>query len=51
MLYIAASYNFMQFKGKLIHQTRENGKKPSFKTDFGPFGPNIFFINFTSTTD
>ena len=30
-----------------MNQTRENGKKPNFGPDFGPFGPNsgcqIFF--------
>ena len=36
-----ASYHFMQFQGKLTNQTRENGKKPSFGTDFFPFGPNL----------
>ena len=38
----------MQFQGKLINQTLENGKKPSFGPDFGPFDPNsgrqIFFF-------
>ena len=44
MLYIVESYPCMQFQGKLIHQTRENGKKsPSFGPDFGPFDPNFFF--------
>ena len=38
---IFASYHCMQFQGKLINQTWENGKKPSFRTDFGPFGPNL----------
>ena len=42
MLYIAASYHYMQFQGKLINQTLENGKKTSFRPDFGPFGPNFF---------
>ena len=30
----------MQFQEKLMNQTRENDKKPSFKSDFGPFGTN-----------
>ena len=38
---IVASYNCMQFQGKLMNQTWENGNKPSFKTNFGPFGPNL----------
>ena len=32
---------------KLMNQTWQNGKKPSFRLDFGPFGPNSgcqFFI-------
>ena len=53
MLDIVASFHSMQFQGKLINQTWENGEKPSFGTDFGPFGPNldskIFSINFTLT--
>ena len=28
-----------QFQGKLMNQTWKNGKKPSFGSDFGPFGP------------
>ena len=35
-----------------MNQAWENGKKPSFGTDFGPFGPNldpqIFFMDFIS---
>ena len=31
----------MQFKGKLINQTKENGKKPNFGPDFGPFWPKF----------
>ena len=54
MLDIVASYRCMQFQGKLTNQTWENGKKPSFRADFSPFGPNLdaknFFINFISTT-
>ena len=51
MLYIVASYHFMQFQGKLMNQTWENGKTPSFGLDFGPFDPNlgskfIFFREF-----
>ena len=30
----------MQFWGKLMKQTWENGKKPSFGTSWGPFDPN-----------
>ena len=37
MLYIVASYHCMQFQGKLMNQTCENGKKPSFRPNFGPF--------------
>ena len=53
MFDIVASYHYMQFQGKLTNQTWEKGKKPSFRTNFGTFGPNlgpkIFFIDFTST--
>ena len=53
MLYIVASYHCMQFQEKLINQTWENDKKPSFGPDFGPFGPNLdpkfLFVDFTST--
>ena len=49
MLEIVASYHCMQFQGTLMNQTGENTKKPSFSSDFGPFGPNlghqIFFKN------
>ena len=31
----------MQYQGKLMNQTWENCKKTSFRTDFGPFGPNL----------
>ena len=49
MLDIIASYHFMQFHGKLMKQTWENDKKPTFRPDFGPlpiwpkFGPTNFF--------
>ena len=50
MLYIAATYMYIHFQGKLINQTWENGKKPSLGQDFGPFDPNfvpkIFFRKF-----
>ena len=35
MLDIFESYHCMQIQGKLMNQTLENGKKPSFGTDFG----------------
>ena len=47
MLYIIASYHCMQFQGKLMNLTCENGKKSSFGPDFGRFWPKfglqIFF--------
>ena len=50
MLDVIASYHCMQFQGKLMNQTWENGKIPSFGTDFGPFrlhlGPKTFFHGF-----
>ena len=42
----------MQFKEKLINQTRENDKKLNFGLHFGLFGPNLgpqtFFHEFSS---
>ena len=37
----------MQFPGKLTNQTFENGEKPYFGPNFGPFDPNLalqFFL-------
>ena len=48
MLDIVASYHCMQFRGKLINQTCENSKKPSFGPDFDPFGPNFSHQNLFS---
>ena len=31
----------MQFKGKLMNHTWENGKNPNFGPDFGPFRPKV----------
>ena len=41
MLEIVASYHCMQFQRKLMNQTWENSKKPSFGPDFGPICPNL----------
>ena len=41
MLDINASYHCMQFQGQIMNQTWENDEKPSFRLDFGPFGPNL----------
>ena len=41
MLQIVASYNCMQFQGKLMNKTWENGKKPSFGPNYDPVGPNL----------
>ena len=41
MLEIVASYHCIQFQEKLTSQNWKNGKKPSFGTDFGHFGPNL----------
>ena len=38
---MAARYHCMQFQGKLMNQTLENGKKTSFKPIIGPFGRNL----------
>ena len=51
MLDIVASYQCMQFQGKLMNRTWENCKKLSFGPNFGPnLVPKIFFVGFTSTT-
>ena len=48
MLEIFASYHCMIFQGKLMTQTKENGKKNSFGAWFGLVGPKfmsqIFFF-------
>ena len=41
MLEIVASYHCLQFQEKLTSQNWKNGKKPSFRTDFGHFRPNL----------
>ena len=41
VLEIVARYHCMLFQGKLINKTWENGKKPSFGSDFGPLGSNL----------
>ena len=50
MLETVASYRYMQFQGKRMNQTWENGKKLNFEPDFGLFGPDlgtqIFFRKF-----
>ena len=48
MSHIVASYYCMQFQRKLIHQTWENDKKPSFGPNFGPFGTNSGLQNIFS---
>ena len=40
MLDIVASYRHLQFHGKLMTQTQENGEKPHFGPNLGLFGPN-----------
>ena len=37
MLHIVASYHRMQFQGKLMIQTQENGEKPYFGPNLGPW--------------
>ena len=46
MLDMVASYHCTQFQGKLMNQTLENGKKHSFGTNFGAFGPKNIFLEF-----
>ena len=55
ILDIVASYHYMQFQRRIINQTWENAKKPSFGPNFGPFGPNlghqIFFSKIWQSLD
>ena len=48
---VAASYYCMQLQGKLINQIFENGKKPSFGTNFGPFDSNLAAKSFHQKSD
>ena len=41
MLGIVANYHCKQFQEKLMNQTWENGKNPSFGLNFDPSGPNL----------
>ena len=41
MLDFVASYHHMQFQGKIMIQTQENGKKPHFGPHLGLMGPNL----------
>ena len=38
---IVHSYHLMQFKGKLMNQIWENGKKSNFGSNFGWLSPNV----------
>ena len=52
MLGIVASYPSMEFLGKLMNLTYENGNKCSFGPNFGFFGTNLvpkIFLRFIST--
>ena len=40
MLDIVASYHRIQFRGKIMIQTQENGKKTHFGLDLDPLDPN-----------
>ena len=46
MVDIVASYKSIQFQGKRMIQTQENGKKSHFVPDLGPLGPNSDRQNF-----
>ena len=48
MLDIVASYDCMQFQGKLLMQTQENDGKPHSGHDLGPLGPNLGCKHFFS---
>ena len=49
MLDIVASYHCIQFQGKQMIQTQENGEKPYFGPDLGLLGQNsgrhFFFLS------
>ena len=47
MLEIVTSYRCIQFQGKLINQTCENGKKPSFRPHLAQIRTNNFFFSKT----
>ena len=47
MFDIVTSYHCMQFQGKIMNQTWENGKKTNFGPNFDSFGPNLGY-NFFS---
>ena len=54
MVEIVASYHCMQFQGKLMIQTQENGEKAHFGSDLGPLDlnsgrENSFFKNLASS--
>ena len=38
---IVPSYHSVQFKGKLLNQTLDNGKKTNFGPNFGQSDPNL----------
>ena len=40
MLDIVGNYHHIQFQGKRLTQTQENGEKPRFGPDLGTLGPN-----------
>ena len=51
--------SFWAFKLKLMNQTWNNGEKPNFGLNFGPFGPylhpsppkeNIYIVSFNTTS-
>ena len=48
MLDIVESYHSMQFQGKRMIQTPENGEKPHFGPDLGLLAPNLGHENFFS---
>ena len=41
MLDIVDNYHHVQFQGKRMTQTLENGEKPRFGPDLGPSTPNL----------
>ena len=50
MLDIVSSYNLVQYQGKLMMQTWENGENPIFESNFVPPALPLLFMSFTSTS-
>ena len=47
MLKVVPTYHCVQFQGKCMIWTQENGEEPHFGPDFGPLGSNSDWQNFS----